>query len=52
MKEVLESTSHGREHRRTMRRWSPQVAARMPERELVHVSGGCTVQNRGVAHTL
>nr|WP_242468073.1 hypothetical protein [Klebsiella aerogenes] len=22
------------------------------ERELVHFSGGCTVQNRGLAHTL
>lgn len=43
-----------REHRRIMRRWSPsrQVKAGMSERELVHVSGGCTVQNRGLAHTL
>ncbi|WP_346427236.1 hypothetical protein [Klebsiella sp. F-Nf9] len=24
----------------------------MSERELVHVSGGCTVQNRNLAHTL
>nr|WP_319004318.1 hypothetical protein [Klebsiella aerogenes] len=24
----------------------------MYEPELVHVSGGCTVQNRGLAHTL
>ncbi|MVT05968.1 DDE-type integrase/transposase/recombinase [Raoultella sp. 10-1] len=29
-----------------------QVKAGMSERELVHVSGGCTVQNRGLAHTL
>ena len=29
-----------------------QVTAGMPERKLVHVPGGCTVQNRGLAHTL
>lgn len=29
-----------------------QIAAGMFERELVHVSGGCTMQNRGMAHTL
>jgi putative transposase len=29
-----------------------QVTAGMSERELVYVFGGCTVQNRGLAHTL
>ncbi len=46
-KEALESISQAREHRRTMRRWSPSTAG-MAERELVYVFGGCTVQNRGL----
>lgn len=29
-----------------------QAAPGVPERELVHVPGGCAVQNRGLAHTL
>ena len=29
-----------------------QVTAGMSERELVYVFGGCTLQNRGLAHTL
>jgi len=29
-----------------------QVTAGMSERELVYVFGGCTVQNRGLVHTL
>lgn len=29
-----------------------QAATGMSERERVHVSGGCTVQNEGLAHTL
>lgn len=46
MEGVSALTSHAREHRRR------QVKAGMSERELVHVSGGRTVQNRGLAHTL
>ncbi len=41
--------TYGQRYGRVLQR---QVAAGMPERELVHVSGGCTVQNRGLAHTL
>ena len=29
-----------------------QAAPGVPERERVHVPGGCAVQNRGLAHTL
>lgn len=41
---VVDTAVHGQEIFKTM--------IHFPNHELVHVSGGCTVQNRGLAHTL
>lgn len=40
-----------RERQRIMPQWSRSTAGVL-ERKLVHVAGGCTVQNRSLTHTL
>lgn len=36
----------------TVESFNGRLRQESPERKLVHVAGGCTVQNRSLAHTL